>query len=110
MVHVNGGAREQFTCASMSCDVVLSSDLTHELGFGHEISCDAPPTKRQCSRGADLLTLSEYCINKHFTWVQVTGHCRCESTNAGCILPGTHYSVDSHTYCRFDSNKIVTTV
>ena len=28
---------------------------------------DAPPTKRQCDCGADLLTVSEYCINKHWT-------------------------------------------
>ena len=30
-------------------------------------SYDAPPTKWQCSHGADLLALSEYHINKHFT-------------------------------------------
>jgi len=27
------------------------------------VSCDGPPTKQQCSRGADLLTLSEYRMN-----------------------------------------------
>jgi len=45
------------------------------------MTCDVPPTKRQCSRGADLLTLSEYCINKHLTRVQaqVTCHHQCES-------------------------------
>ena len=40
-------------------------------------------TKRQCSRGADLLKLSEYmyCVNKHFTGVQaqVTDCHQCES-------------------------------
>ena len=58
-------------------------------------SCDVPPTKRQCSQGVDLLTLSGYCINKHLTLVQaqVTDHRRCESMNAQSILPGTHYSV-----------------
>ena len=30
-------------------------------------SCDVPPTKWQCSCGQDLLTLSEYHINKHLT-------------------------------------------
>ena len=44
---VNGGARNDLHVIRMSCDV--------------------PPRKRQCSRGADLLTLSKYCINKHLT-------------------------------------------
>ena len=39
------------------------------------MTCDVPPTKRQCSRGADLLTLSEYCINKHLTRVQAQVTC-----------------------------------
>ena len=54
--NVNGGAQ---------------SDL-HML----RVSCDVLPTKQQCSCGADLLTVSEYRINKHFTRVQaqVTGH------------------------------------
>ena len=36
-------------------------------------SCDAPPTKRLCSRGVDLLTLSDiniYRINKHLIGIQ----------------------------------------
>ena len=55
-------------------------------------NCDVPPTKRQWSRGADLLTLIEYHINKHLTGVQaqVTGHRWCESTNTQCVFPGTH--------------------
>ena len=58
-------------------------------------SCDAPPTKQQCSQGVDLLTLSEYRINERLTLVkaQVTDHRRCESMNAQSILPGRHYSV-----------------
>ena len=46
-------------------------------------SCDAPPTKRQCSHGEDLLILREYHINKHLTGVkaQVTGHSWCENMN-----------------------------
>ena len=34
----------------------------HALRMAEYISCDAPPTKRQCSCGVDLLTLSEYHI------------------------------------------------
>ena len=34
-------------------------------------SCDAPPTKQKCSRGVDLLTLSEYRINKYLTGVKL---------------------------------------
>ena len=36
---------------------------------------------RQCSRGVDLLTLSEYHINKDFTGLQAqaTGHRRCKN-------------------------------
>ena len=30
-------------------------------------ACDAPPTKQQCSCGENLLTLSEYHIDKHLT-------------------------------------------
>ena len=85
--NINGGAR---------------NDL-HVL----HVSCDAPPTKQQCSCGADLLTLSEYHINKHLTRVQaqVTGHRRCESTM--CFTGNT---LNSHTYCHFDSYKIVLTM
>ena len=59
------------------------------------VSCDVAWTKWQYSREADLLTLSEYHINKHLTGVeaQATGHRQCESTNAQRALPGTHYSV-----------------
>ena len=55
----------------------------------------SPWTKRQCSRGADLLSLSEYRINKYLTGVQrqPADHCQCESTSTRCILLGTHYSV-----------------
>ena len=58
-------------------------------------SFDAPPTKQQCSHGADLLTLSKYLINKHLTGVQVqaTSHCWCVNMNAQCVLPGTCYSM-----------------
>ena len=38
------------------------------------VSCDAPPTKWQCSRGADLLIMSEYSINKHLTGVKHKQH------------------------------------
>ena len=41
--YVNGGARNDLHMLRTSCDVL--------------------PTKQQCSRGADLLTLSEYSIN-----------------------------------------------
>ena len=85
---------------------------------------DAHPTKRQCDRGVDLLTVIEYCFNKHWTGVQAqaTGHCQCESTiahfvllgsssNARGVLPGTHIIVvNSHTYCCFDGYKIVVTL
>ena len=39
--------------------------------------------------------LGEYRINKYLTGVQAqaTSHCECESTNAQCVLPGTHYSM-----------------
>ena len=71
------------------------------------VSCDAPPIKRECSCGADLLALSEYHIDKHLTGVQgqVIGHRRCESMSARCVFLGTHFSgnrlfcVLSHTYC-----------
>ena len=48
------------------------------------MSCDAASTKRQRSHEADLLTLSEYRVNKHLTGVKalVRGHHQCESTNA----------------------------
>ena len=64
--------------------------------YAHEF--DAPPTKRLCSCGVDLLTLSDiniYRINKHLTGIQaqVTGHRQYENTNAQCVSPGTHYSV-----------------
>ena len=88
------------------------------------VRVDAHPTKQQCDRGADLLTVSEYCFNKHWTGVQAqaTGHRQCESaiahcvlpgssSNARCVLPGTRIIVvNSHTYCRFDGYKIVMTV
>ena len=59
------------------------------------MSCDMPSTKLQCGHGANLFTLSEDRINKHLTGVQaqVTGHRWCESTNAGCMLLETHYSM-----------------
>ena len=43
----------------------------------------------------DLLTMSEYCINKHLTsgQAEAAAHRRCENTNARCVLPGTHYNV-----------------
>jgi len=58
------------------------------------VSCDAPPTKQHSSRGVDLLTSGEHCINNHLTRVQaqMTGHRQCESRNAWCILLGTNYS------------------
>ena len=67
----------------------------HVLRIAERMSCDVPPTKRQCSHGADLFTLSEDRINKHLTRVQaqVTGHRWYESRNAGCMLVGTHYSM-----------------
>ena len=47
----------------------------------------APPTKWQCNRRVDLLTMSEYRINKHLNGVQAqaTGHQHCESTIYGNI-------------------------
>ena len=88
------------------------------------VRVDAPPTKQRCDRGTDLLTVSEYCINKHWTGVQaqVTGHHQGESviahcvlpgssSNARCVLPGTRIIVvNSRTYCRFDGYKTVMTV
>ena len=85
---------------------------------------DVPPTKRQCDCGADLLTVSEYCINKHWTRVQaqatgnhqgesVIAHCVLlgSSSNTRCFLPATRIIVvNSHTYCCFNAYKIVMTV
>ena len=53
----------------------INEGVWNDLHVLH-VSCDVPPTKWRCSRGADLLTLSEYRINKHLTGVQaqVTGH------------------------------------
>ena len=67
----------------------------HGAIYTFHMSCDVPPTKQQCGHGADLFNLSEDRINKHLTGVkaQVTGHRWCESTNAGCMLLGTLYSM-----------------
>ena len=35
------------------------------MWYARVVCCDPPPTKWQCSRGVDLLTTSEYRINKH---------------------------------------------
>ena len=54
--------------------------------------------EQECSRGADLLlALGEYRINKHLTRVQAqaTGHCRCESMSARCILPGSKHKQEA---------------
>ena len=58
------------------------------LRIAKHASCDVPSAIHWCSCGEELLTLTEYHINKHLTGVQpqVTGHCQCESTNAQCIL------------------------
>ena len=65
---------------------------------GEHANCDAPPTKRPCSCGMDLLTLNEYHINKHFTGVQAPvtyrpPRSRSANTQCNCFSLGTHYSV-----------------
>ena len=49
-------------------------------------SCDAPSTKRQCSCGDDLLTLSEYHINKDLTGVQGQATVKVRTHNAFCTI------------------------
>ena len=65
----------------------------HRTIYTCYVQVDAPPTKQQCNREADLLTMSEYRINKHLTGVQAqaTGYCQCESTIAWYILLGSKY-------------------
>ena len=48
---------------------------------------------QQSNSAVDLLTLSEFLINKHLTGVQAqaTGHRWCESTNAQCVLLGSKH-------------------
>ena len=73
-------------------------------------SCDVLPTKQQCSCGADLLTMSEYRINKHFTGVQaqVAGHAGVKVQTLDVFyLEHIVWRVNSHTYCRFDSCKLL---
>jgi len=56
-------------------------------------SCDVPRQKRKCSHGADLLTLGEYRINKHFTRSSTSDRPQpvWMCMNTWCILLGTHY-------------------
>ena len=58
-------------------------NVLHVLRIAKCVSCDAPPTQRQCSCGKDLLTLSEY----HLIGVQAT--VKVQTLNVFC----THYSV-----------------
>ena len=77
----------------------------HETIYTWYARVDAPLTKRQCDRGADLLTVSEYCINKHLTGVQAqaTGHHQGESVIAHCILLGS----SSNTRCVLPETCII---
>ena len=60
----------------------------HVLQIAECVNCDVPLKSDSASCGVDLMTLSEYHINKHLTRIQAqaTGHRQCESMNAQCIF------------------------
>ena len=55
----------------------VNGGVLHVLQIAECMSCDAPPTQRQCSCGEDLLTLSEY----HLIGAQAT-----VKVNTQCVL------------------------
>ena len=81
--------------------------------IAERVRCDAPSTKRQCSCGDDLLTLSEYHINKDLTGVQGQRTVSYERTMRFVQLECIHSDTAAFLFVvphRFDSNKIVMTV
>ena len=98
--------------------------------IAERVRCDAPSTKRQCScgddlltlseyhinkdlTGDDLLTLSEYHINKDLTGVQGQRTVSYERTMRFVQLECIHSDTAAFLFVvphRFDSNKIVMTV